>query len=407
MIARGLGRCYGDSSLGDNVVSTLRFNRMLAFDGQTGILSCEAGLSLGEILEVFVSRGWFLPVTPGTKFVTVGGAIASDVHGKNHHLAGSFSNHVLFMDVLLASGEIVRCSKKENADLFWATCGGMGLTGIIISASIGLIPITSAYIVQETVKARNLDEIMSLFEESVHWTYSVAWIDCLATGFSQGRSILMRGKHADKENLLSAGQVKTPLLLPNKRTWNVPMFFPNFALNSLSVRTFNMAYFAKAPTEVFRSIIDYDQFFYPLDALHNWNRIYGRRGFTQYQFVLPKESSREGLQRILSGIATSGMGSFLAVLKLFGNQDNLLSFPTEGYTLALDFPITDKLFPFLNGLDSILLDYGGRIYLTKDARMSADVFKKGYKKLDDFLALKKKFDSAKKFQSRQSNRLGI
>ena len=185
------------------------------------------------------------------------------------------------------------------------------------------------------------------------------------------------------------------------------MFFPNFALNPLSVKIFNMSYYQKNRNEVSLAIVDYDRFFYPLDTLLNWNRIYGRRGFTQYQFVLPKESAREGLQKILAKVATSRMGSFLAVLKLFGSQDNLLSFPQEGYTLALDFPITAKLFPFLNSLDAILLDYGGRIYLTKDVRMSEDVFRKGYAKLDDFLVLKRKFDSTKKFQSRQSNRLGI
>lgn len=404
LVARGLGRCYGDSALSPTIISTLRYNRILAFDEQAGIITCESGVSLGEILEAFVPKGWFLPVTPGTKFVTVGGAIASDVHGKNHHVEGSFSNHILSMDVLLSDGSIITCSKTHNSDLFWATCGGMGLTGIILQAAFSLKKIETAYIKQKTIKARNLDEVMAAFEASMHYTYSVAWIDCLASGASQGRSILMLGEHATINELKSG---TSPLQLPKRKKLAVPLDFPSFALNTFSVKAFNFLFYHKAPAKPMESIIDYDTYFYPLDSIHHWNRIYGKRGFTQYQFVLPKESSKAALKEILNKISQSGQGSFLAVLKLFGKQDNLISFPKEGYTLALDFAINHKVFPLLDALDEIVLANGGRIYLTKDARMKAEAFRIGYSNSADFIALKHQYDPANKFQSLQSQRLHI
>lgn len=405
-IARGLGRCYGDSALSSTIISTTRFNHMLSFDEETGLLECEAGVSLEEILDVFVARGWFLPVTPGTKFVTVGGAIASDVHGKNHHVSGSFSNQIVSMDVMTSDGKVHSCTKSKNKKLFWGTCGGMGLTGVILRASFHLIPIESAYIRQETIKAKNLDEIMDIFEESVEWTYSVAWIDCLASGENQGRSIMMRGEHATLDEL-KGDKKAAPLSLPEKRKLNVPFNFPSFALNTWSVKAFNELYYRKAPSGKTESIIGYDTFFYPLDAIHNWNRIYGKRGFTQYQFVLPKETSKEGLKRILDVIAASGQGSFLAVLKLFGKQDDLLSFPKEGYTLALDFPITPTLFELFEELDRLVLEHEGRLYLTKDVRMDAAMMEKGYDKLEEFKAIKEQMDKRSLFHSLQSKRVGL
>jgi len=407
LIARGLGRCYGDSALNETIISTLRFNRLLAFDDNTGVLTCEAGVSLKEIIDVFMPRGWFLPVTPGTKYVTVGGAIASDVHGKNHHNAGTFSNHLISVAVLLSSGSIQSCSRHENGDLFWSTCGGMGMTGIIVQATFQLIPIPSSYIVQETLRAGNLGQIMELFETSIDWTYTVAWIDCLTTGKTQGRSILMRGKHAKAENLTQWKEATEPFAIKAASKINIPVFMPNWILSNSSVRLFNSLYYNKAPRHTQRSITDYDKFFYPLDSLINWNRIYGKRGFTQYQFVLPKEGSGKGLKKILARISAAGLGSFLGVLKLFGKQNNLISFPMEGYTLALDFPINERLFPFLDTLDDIVLDYGGRLYLTKDVRMSERIFRGGYKKSEKFIALKHRYDPQNKFQSMQSQRLGI
>lgn len=398
VIAQGLLRSYGDSALSEQAITTLRFNRLLSFESETGMLTCESGVPLSDIIDVFLPRGWFLPVTPGTKFVTIGGAIASDVHGKNHHRAGSFCSHIEQMDVMLPSGEVLSCSPAINPDLFRATCGGMGLTGVILRASIRLMSVKSAYIEQETVKARDLAHIMELFESSVGWTYSVAWIDCLSSGRSLGRSILMRGEHSTER----------PLAIKPRRKLNVPVNFPGFALNNLSVRAFNMFYYTKARDRISSNIVDYDSFFYPLDSISNWNRIYGRKGFTQYQFVLPLESSSTGMRKMLTKIAQSGMGSFLAVLKLFGAQSGLMSFPMEGYTLALDFPIKRGLFELLDELDRMVVDYGGRLYLTKDARMSAETLLASYKGLlDEFLSLREKYDPRGRLSSLQSRRLRI
>lgn len=403
LIARGLGRSYGDSSLNGTILSTLKLNHFLAFDEQSGIVSCESGVSLSEVLDVFVPRGWFLPVTPGTKFVTIGGAIAADVHGKNHHVAGSFSNHVHSMKILLSDGSLVECSKTENDDLFWSTCGGMGLTGIIVEATFQLIKIETASIRQRVIKTKNLDEIFEAFEANKHWTYSVAWIDCLAKGEHLGRSALILGEHATRDDI--GYSYRNPLIADKRFSAAVPIYFPNFVLNTVTVKMFNniryATYFSKD------SVVDYNPFFYPLDSIYHWNKIYGKRGFTQYQFVLPKETSREGLRKILRKISESGKGSFLAVLKLFGKQEGMLSFPKEGYTLALDFPITEKTMRLFNELDSVVKDCGGRLYLAKDVRMNEEMFKSGYELSQQFILLKQQFDSANKFHSLQSRRIGL
>ena len=409
LITRGLGRCYGDSALNEFCIfSTQRFDHMIAFDNTTGELVCEAGVSLEEILKVFVPRGWFLPVTPGTKFVTVGGGIASDVHGKNHHAAGSFSRYVNWIDLLTADGKILRCSREQNADLFHGVCGGQGLLGIVLYASFNLVRLSSVFIRQEMVKAANLHEIMDLFDSSANWTFSVAWTDCLKSGSCLGRSLLMRGEF-EPVDALDVKRRHMALRIPNKRKLDVPMNFPSLALNSLSVRLFNEIYYHKAPSGTTERVVDYDTFFYPLDGIHRWNRIYGKRGFTQYQFVLPKAASYEGLAKILDRISDSGQGSFLAVLKRFGKGNSgVLSFPMEGYSLALDFPITRRLFPLLDELDAMVLDYGGRHYLTKDVRMSRDVFDRGYGvSAERFRELKRNWDPQNKFVSLQSQRLGI
>jgi decaprenylphospho-beta-D-ribofuranose 2-oxidase len=404
LIARGLGRCYGDSALAKDMLSMPSFNRILEFDAASGRIRCEAGVSIEELLEVFAPRGWFPPVTPGTKFITIGGAIASDVHGKNHHIEGSFCRHVESLRLLRADGSVSECSRSENAELFEASCGGMGLTGVILEASFKLKPVETAYIREETVPARNLDEIMQLFEESAAWTYSVAWIDCLAKGMQLGRSVMMRGEHARKDEL-SGGRRAEPLKLPRGLKLNVPIQLPSFTLNKLTVSAFNYAIYHKYRNASF--ISDYNSFFYPLDSIDNWNRIYGRRGFTQYQCVLPRSASHAGMKKILTRISASGMGSFLAVLKLFGPQDDLISFPMEGYTLALDFPISRRLFPLLDELDRIVLDHGGRLYLTKDARMSPQTFAAGYPRATDFKERIRQLDPASKFKSLQSQRLEI
>ncbi|UOE41928.1 FAD-binding oxidoreductase [Chryseobacterium suipulveris] len=368
VIARGNGRCYGDASLSEHIFSTKRLNKFISFDRLNGILECESGMLLSEILEVIVPQGYFLYVTPGTKLITIGGAIASDVHGKNHHAEGCFSDYVLEFSLLNENGEVLKCSRNENSEKFWATIGGMGLTGIIISAKFKLKNIESAYIRQESIKAENLDEIFKLFDESESWTYNVAWIDCLQKGKNIGRSILMRGEHAFKHELPKKLQ-ENPLRLKKKVSPTVPFYFPDFVLNNLTVKLFNLLYFNKQTTKEIKNFVDYETFFYPLDVVNDWNKIYGKGGFIQYQMVIPKEQGKEGMKKILQTIANSGNGSFLAVLKLFGknNPDAYNSFPMEGYTLALDFKVNSKLKDLVAKLDKVVEDYGGRIYLTKDS----------------------------------------
>ncbi len=402
-IAHGNGRCYGDASLSTEVVNTLRYDKVLAFDELNGIITCQSGLLLSDLLKIIVPRGWFLPVTPGTKFITVGGAIASDVHGKNHHVDGSFSRHVISMSVLAGTGETFVCGPQQHEDLFWATCGGMGLTGIILDVKFSLKRISTAFIRQRQIKARNLDEVMGLFEENSDQTYSVAWIDCLKQGRNFGRSILITGEHANTDEV----RHDRVLVAREKALVTVPFYFPSFALNGVTVKAFNALYYAKNYRRVMDSVVHYDSFYYPLDSVLQWNKIYGKRGFVQYQFVLPLSSSRQGLVDILTRINKHGTGSFLAVLKLFGEQNDLISFPMKGYTLALDFPIQDGLFGFLDELDIIVADYGGRIYLSKDARMKKEIFWRTYANADTFRKILMKYDPECRFVSGLSERLTL
>ena len=397
-IARGLGRSYGDSSLAEEIISSIHLNHLIEFDETSGELNCAAGISLSEILSLFVPRGWFLPVTPGTRFVTVGGAIASDVHGKNHHLDGCFSDHVSTLRLATADGTIIQCSRDNSSELFYATCGGMGLTGIIVSATFKLKPIKSAYIETTTIKTCNLEDTYEQFEAQQQAPYSVAWIDCLSSGKKLGRSLLMLGEHS----------TEGPLKLAKKSKLAVPLNLPSFLLNSFSVNAFNTLYYHRIQQRITRAKQHYEPFFYPLDGILNWNRIYGKNGFVQYQFVLPKEAGLAGMTNILQRIARSGQGSFLSVLKAFGKENkNYLSFPKEGYTLALDFKLQPKLFELLDELDCIVLDHAGRIYLSKDAHMSAATFKQGYPQWQDFEAVRARYGADKIFQSLQSKRLGI
>lgn len=403
-IPRGNGRCYGDASLSGNTISTLKYDKILSFDTDKGLLECQSGLTLDKILEVIVPKGWFLPVTPGTKFITVGGAVASDVHGKNHHVDGSFSNHILEMDVLLADGRLITCtSTNEYSDLFWATCGGMGLTGLITRVKFDLKKIETAYIKQKQVKAENLEEVIRLFDEYKDYTYSVAWIDCLKKGKNFGRSILILGEHATKADLPEAKR-SSALQLKAKKQITFPFNLPSFVLNTFTVKAFNFLYYGKNFKKEIDNVVPYEPFFYPLDAILHWNRGYGRKGFIQYQFVLPLEA-KQGLVEILNRISDKGTGSFLAVLKVFGKQDDMISFPMEGYTLALDFPVRKGLFEFLDELDEVVLKYGGRLYMSKDARMQPGILQAGYKGLPQFVETVKKYNPDSRIRSVQSERL--
>jgi len=408
-IPRGLGRSYGDSALNENagVILNERLNRFIAFDPTSGTLECEAGVSFAEILDTFVPRGFFPAVTPGTKYVTVGGAIAADVHGKNHHYDGCISEFVDAFTLLTASGDVLTCSRGENAEVFWATIGGMGLTGIILDVKMRLRPIESAYVAVDYQKAANLDAALSAFSKGdENYRYSVAWIDCLASGESLGRSILMRGNTATAEQL-PVDHRSDPLKFKAKRKKSIPINMPGFALNRLSVKAFNALYYGQHGDE--KRIVNYDEFFYPLDSINHWNRMYGKRGFVQYQCALPPETSRDGLVLLLETISAAKLASFLAVLKTFGPENSgLLSFPRAGSTLALDLPNKgQKLTDLLDRLDKITLDHGGRVYLAKDARMSKESCQKMYPRLDQFKQLKAKLDPKNVFSSSQARRLGL
>jgi FAD/FMN-containing dehydrogenase len=377
-----LGRSYGDSCLNDggDLLVTKAFHHLLAFDVERGVVRCEAGVTLDELLRVIVPRGWFLPVTPGTKFITVGGAIANDVHGKNHHRAGTFGCHVTQFELLRSTGERLICSPTENAAWFAATIGGLGLTGLITWAEFQLLRVDNSLIEVEELQFANLQEFFAISAESdADFEYTVSWVDCLAEGPALGRGIFMRGNHARGENL-SRRLHRSPRL-------SVGLEFPDFVLNRYSIQAFNTLYYAKAAVGLGRKVVHYDPFFYPLDALNHWNRIYGRRGFFQYQFVVPFSSDQAVIREIFQRIAASGQGSFLAVLKTFGERKSpgMLSFPAPGVTLALDFANqgwdTEVLF---RELDQVVLAAGGRVYPAKDARMPAQVFQECYPRWQEF-----------------------
>ncbi|WDZ51366.1 FAD-binding oxidoreductase [Acinetobacter vivianii] len=378
-IAHGMGRSYGDVALNGNgtLWLTTAMNHLMSFDLNTGILHCEAGATLQDIHRTLIPQGWMLPVTPGTQMITVGGAIANDVHGKNHHAFGSFGDHVLQIKLVRTDGEIIECSKTERADWFYATLGGIGLTGIILEAKIQLRPVQSSWIDAETIPYHNLDEFFSFSDSSEpDWEYTVSWIDCMNGANAKG--LFSRG------NLASASTQAEPEI--NDKTF--PITPPISLVNKLSLPLFNFAYFHGNSLKSQSQKVHYEPFFYPLDAMHEWNKMYGPKGFYQYQSVVPKEIGKEVTQEMLNAIKKSGEGSFLAVLKTFGDRESggLLSFPKSGVTLALDFPNRgEKTLKLLNELDHIVEQAQGRLYLAKDARMPRSLFEAGYPRLNEFL----------------------
>lgn len=407
VVARGNGRSYGDTAIGAaTTLDMRRFDRMLSFNPATGQLVAEAGVLLSDVIDSFLPRGWFPLITPGTKLITLGGAIAADVHGKNHHVDGSFRSCVDWIDLMGPDGSVSRCSQSENPDLFGWTMGGMGLTGVILRCAIRLRAVKSAWIRQQMIPADNLDTAISIFERTMDTTFSVAWIDCAAQGEKMGRSLVMLGEHADAAEVPPRYRA-TPLKARRHRNITFPMNAPGFALNPLTVRAFNAAYFAMGNRKAGDSIVDFDSFFYPLDAILKWNRLYGRRGFMQFQCVLPKDSARDGLARLLTAITQSGQASFLSVLKRFGAQDSPISFPMEGYTLALDFPHNRKSLALMPELDAITLDHGGRFYMAKDSRVPAQTFAEADARAADFAAWRRDAGLAGAFASAQSERLNL
>jgi FAD/FMN-containing dehydrogenase len=377
------GRSYGDSCLNENGVAlnVSHLNRFISFDEETGLLCCEAGVSLAEILRVMVPRGWFLPVTPGTKFVSVGGAIANDIHGKNHHAAGTFGCHVKRLKLLRSDGQRLTCSPTENKELFEATIGGLGLTGLILWAEFQLKPIANPYIDSDHIRFASLEEFFAISDESdKDFEYTVSWVDLLVGGEALCRGIFTRGNHNQSLEL-----AKKPL--KKRLPLAVPFNLPQFVLNGLTVRSFNELYYHVQIPKRVHKIVSYDPFFYPLDSIYEWNRMYGRRGFLQYQFVVPFEGGRESMREIIQRIRKSGAGSFLTVLKEFGTiqSPGMLSFPRPGLTLALDFAYTGaKTLRLLEELDAIVRQYNGAIYPAKDARMSAESFQQFYPRWQEF-----------------------
>ena len=380
----GLGHSYGDSCLneGQTVLTTSSLDRFLSFDTASGIIQCEAGTNFSDILYLTAPKGWFLPVTPGTKFVTVGGALANDVHGKNHHIDGTFGHAIRRFELLRSDGSRRICSPTQNADWFYATIGGLGLTGLITWAEFQLTPIDNQLIEQEVIKFGNLAEFFALSQESsANFRYTVSWIDCLARGASLGRGHFIRGNHASSQFHQYPSKESKP------RT--IPIDFPSWALNRLTVKAFNFAYFHRQRKKTAKSIVHYEPFFYPLDGIHHWNRIYGARGFYQYQCVVPYTAGNDVIKEILTAIAKSGLGSFLAVLKTFGNIPSLglMSFPRPGVTLALDFPNSGReVLHLFERLDDITRACHGAVYPAKDARMSSQSFKAFYPNWQNFAA---------------------
>ena len=401
LVPRGAGRSYGDSALARTVISSRFMDNFSGIDDNKRTLRCGAGVTLDAIIRIGIPRGWFLPVVPGTSHISIGGAIAADIHGKNHHVDGTFCDHVQAITLLLASGELISCSPTKNQELFYATCGGMGLTGIIIDATIQMREVPGLSIKRRKVIANNLQECFELFESHADNQYSVAWLDCLAKGSQLGRSVLFLGDHVSSKR-------KRSITYRPRFGLTVPFSTPGMLLNRHSMTLFNKSYYALQKLTPGESIVSYKPFFFPLDNIGSWNRLYGPRGFLQYQFLVPEDGAYEAIAAVLHKVSKSGKGSFLSVLKKLGPANkNYLSFPMPGYTLALDFKFEQGLFPLLEKLDDIVLAYGGRLYLAKDARMNEKVFKAGYPHWEKFVEIKQKFDPKSLFASQQSDRIGL
>jgi decaprenylphospho-beta-D-ribofuranose 2-oxidase len=406
VIPRGLGRAYGDAAqnAGGTVIDMTPFDGLLAFDSASGVATVEAGMSLGALIDRVLPHGWFVPVTPGTRHVTVGGAIASDVHGKNHHRDGSFSSHVDSIELLAPSGRHVL---SPGSDAFAATAGGMGLTGVIVQATLRLLRVESAHVLEDVERCADVDDCMARMEASdADYRYSVAWIDCLARGASLGRSVLLRGDHARPEDLPPRLR-KRPLERRRGLRVPAPPWAPNGLLRRETVAAFNELYFRHAPREERGRLVGLDPFFYPLDAVEGWNRMYGSRGFLQYQFAVPF-GSEDALREALRRLSGARVASFLAVLKRFGPGSGMISFPMPGWTLALDMPAGDPtLGPLLDGLDSLVAEAGGRVYLSKDSRLRPELLEAMYPELAAWRDAVRELDPDGLMQSDLSRRVGL
>jgi decaprenylphospho-beta-D-ribofuranose 2-oxidase len=410
VIARGLGRSYNNAAqnAGGRVITTTRMNRITAFDADAGLVTCEAGVSLEQLMTAALPRGWFVPVSPGTRQVTVGGAIAADVHGKNHHVAGSFARHVPSFDLLLANGDLCHVTPDAEPGLFWATAGGMGLTGIIAAATVRLTRVETSRVRVDTVRTQDIDETMAyLSQTDDSYRYTVAWSDCLARGGSLGRSVITSGNFATLSELPPRGR-DDPLKFRPAALAGAPPAIPGGLMNRYTIALLNEAVYRKAPRRRTGEIQAIGSFFHPLDGIRNWNRIYGPAGFLQYQFVVPF-GQEDMVRRSFEKISAARAPSFVTVLKRMGDGDpGLLSFPMPGWTLALDFPArTPGLASLLGWLDDAVLDAGGRVYLAKDSRVPPEVFARMYPRLEEFRKLRAEVDPHGIFASDLSRRLSL
>ncbi len=401
---RGLGRAYGDSALPapgqTDVATTTLGDRLLDFDPVSGVIRAEAGLSLLDLNRLFMPRGWFTPVSPGTQFVTLGGMVAADIHGKNHHRHGCFGRHVRRLRLRVPDGRVLWCSPAEEPELFWAVIGGMGLLGHILEVEFSMLPIPTPWIWCESERIRDLDEfVVALKEAGPHWPYTVGWIDCISTGSKMGRGILQRGRFAETWEA-------PPSDPEEKRRVSIPFELPSWALGPLSVRAFNMAYYWKHVRKKQAGLLHPDSFFYPLDAVNDWNLVYGRRGFTQYQCVLPDSAGPGAARRFLTLLTSKGGASFLCVIKDCGAQGSgLLSFPRTGISIALDIAVRDNTRQLVDDLNELVIAEGGRIYLAKDAFTRADHFRRMEPRLSEFLSIREKWDPERRIRSAQSVRI--
>lgn len=406
LVARGMGRSYGDASLNPaGVISSERLNRFLAFDAENGVITAEGGVSLAEILDVAVMKGWFLPVVPGTKYASLGGAIACNVHGKNHYAKGDLAEHILSLKLCLPNGETLECSAAKNAEIFWATCGGMGMTGYIEQATLKLIPIESASLDCWRVKAENIEEMATLFyENAANSDYMIGWIDHFARGKNLGAGIFEKSNHCKLTEGMPLGKYhENPPLI------SIPKFFPSFLLNKYSMALYNRARFYGVGKKGATIKRNFSEFFHPLDALKNWNRMYGVRGFFQYQFIVPEgKNAAIDMRNILQLIQDSGYFSFLAVIKYHRTSKGLMTFPMAGFSIALDFPAGAQILGLLDKIDEELCRIGGRIYLAKDARAKPGVIEKMYgKNFYEWKKIIKEIDPQNKLDSAMSKRLGF